>query len=389
MVFTRVVYCANAFLMRLAGKKATTCCYNCIYIALVCFSITHASSDQPYPYFPAMVRRRRIVQLLACTIVFVFYIQFQLFSFTEKRLFVKKMKLVLQRSLPEGHPDEVCSQMQTTLSSDSTSSNGLTLMTWGSEHIKDLRSFIDFPLFPKHPATVQFGIKSALRLPFSSSTGGWLSGSLLVPKSGEYRFGISSSGEAQLRLSSDDEPDKSRVIASLLFPTTDTPRPTAGEYDKHSTQTSLSIHLHKCRSYFIEVLFHNDQKEGHVEIAWETPNSLEYKLIPALYLSPYIEAEDFAHSGEGLLIFEDTVKMNALFWHLVNQKWSIEKESLDGWGRLPFMNTHDADHVLPKCSPDTNGLSSGSRLQIPKVNNERSKKIFLEYAKLLVKTNKG
>ena len=100
-------------------------------------------------------------------------------------------------------------------------------------------------------------------------------------------------------------------------------------------------------------------------------------------------AEDFAHSGEGLLIFEDTVKMNALFWHLVNQKWSIEKESLDGWGRLPFMNTHDADHVLPKCSPDSNGLSSGSRLQIPKVNNERSKKIFLEYAKLLVKTNKG
>lgn len=339
--------------------------------------------------FLGMIRRRRIVQLLVCAVVFVFYIQFQLFTFTERRLFLKKVKLTLQRNLPNQHLDEACLQMRTTLPSDSESSNGLTLMTWGSEYIKDLRSFIDFPHFPKYPAAVQFGLKSALVLPFSSPTGGWLSGSLLVPKSGEYRFAISSSGEAQLRLSSDSEPDKSRVIASLVFPTSDTPRPTAGEYDKHSTQTSRSIHLYKCRSYFIEVLFYNDQKDGHVEIAWETPNSLEYKRIPTLFLSPYIDTQDFAHSDEELLIFEDTVKMNTLFWHLVSQKWSIEKESLDGWGRLPFMNTHDADHALPKCSTDINGRSSGLRLQIPKVNSERSRKIFLEYAKLLVKTNKG
>lgn len=295
------------------------------------------------------------------------------------------MKLALPGGSPKQQPDKICSQSETT-----TSSKGLTLMTWRSrQHIKDIRSFIDYPLFPKHPATVQFDMKTSLRLPFASPTGGWLFGSLLAPESGEYRFAVSSTGDAQLRLSKNGEPERSQIIASLTLSAADE-RPAAGQYNKHSSQTSLAVFLNKCRNYFIEVLFNNDQKNGHVEIAWETPSSLVYEIIPSFLLSPYIDAHDFAYSGDSLLIFEDTVKTSSLFWHFEREKRSVQGELLlDEWSRLPFMSSKHATGVVPSCSSELKSHASSPLLEIAKINSEMTLKFVDDYTKQLVKASQG
>lgn len=333
-----------------------------------------------------MFPRRRFVQLIVGGVIFVGYIQFQLFTLTERRIFLKRVKLALQRTSSEQDLNKICSESPT-ITPVSNCSRGLTLTTWRSKHLKDLRSFIDYPHFPKYPSTVQFEMKSSIRLPFSSSTGGWLFGTVLAPETGDYRFAISSSGEAQLRLSRDDEPENSHLIASLASSSNEH-RPTTRQHTRQSS-SSLPVFLHKCQNYFIEVLFHNDHKNGHVKIAWETPSSLQYQMIPTFLLSPYLGEQDFAYSGEKLLIFEGSVKMSSLFWHWVREKRSIESELSDSWNRLPFMNTEDAVRVLPKCSPNFHGRSSGLHLQIPKVNSDRASIFINDYIQRLVKANNG
>lgn len=331
----------------------------------------------------AMVLRRRIVQLIAGTAVLVFYIQFQLLSFTDRRLFLKKISLALPHVSDSSTPsklDKSCPHR-----SKSTAHNGLTLLSWRSSYITDLDSFKDYPLFPKHPASVQFSIKASLRLPKRISTGGWLFGLLHVPETGDYRFALSTSGSAELRLSKTGEPAHARIIASLDF---SEKHPKKDEYNLYSSQTSVSIYLRKCKAYYVEVLFHTHAKDSHVELAWETPRSLKYEVIPAQYLSPYINPDDFAHSGENLLIFEDNIKMSSLFAYISRQKHSIEIDIMDRWSRLPYMLSSHA-RILPKCSQDFKGFAPGARMVIPKVNSKSTEKFVQDYSSRLVKGSNG
>lgn len=331
----------------------------------------------------AMVLRRRVVQLIAGTVVFLFYIQFQLLSFTDRRLFLKKLSLALPHisdSSTLSKLDKSCPHRP-----KSTPYNGLTLLCWTSSYITNLDSFKDYPLFPKHPASVQFNIKASLRLPKRISTGGWLFGLLHVPETGDYRFALSTSGSAELKLSKSGEPERARVIASLAFSEN---LPMKGEYNLHSSQTSVSFLLRKCKAYYVEVLFYTHTKDSHVELAWETPKSLKYEVIPAQYLSSYINPEDFAHSGENLLIFEDNVKMSSLFEYISKQKHSIESDLMDQWSRLPYMLSSHA-RILPKCSQDFKGFAPSARMVIPKVNSKSTEKFVQDYSSRLVKGSNG
>lgn len=330
-----------------------------------------------------MVLRRRIFQLIAGAVVLIFYVQFQLLSYTDRRLFLKKIKLALPYFSDSSTTDKLdkrCSHYTT-----NAALHGLTLLSWRSTYITDLKSFKDYPLFPKHPASVQFNMKASLRLLQPVSTGGWLFGLLFVPETGDYRFALSTSGEAELKLSKTSEPEGTRVIASLAFSER---QPKPGEYRKYSAQTSVSVFLRKCKAYYVEVLFHTHTKDSHIELAWETTTSLKYEVIPARYLSPYIGPQDFAHSGENLLIFEDNIKMGSLFGYIARQKHSIENENMDQWSRLPYMlSTHARN--LPLCSENFKGYAASSRQVIPKVNSKSTEKFVYDYTGRLVKGSNG
>ena len=317
--------------------------------------------------------------------MFIFYVQFQLLSYTDRRLFLKKIKLSLPyypgRSTAGKH-DKHCGHYKT-----STALQGLTLLVWKSKYITDLNSFKDYPLFPKHPASVQFNVKASLRLSRPISTGGWLFGLLYVPETGDYRFALSTSGEAELKISRNAEPDKSRVMANFVF-SEKQKKQTKPADSKYSAQTSVTVFLQKCKAYYVEVFFHTQTKEGHVELAWEMPNSLKYEPIPTQYLFPYIGAQDFAHTGEKLLIFEDNIKMGSLFAYVSRQKNSVENENLDQWSRLPYMlSTHARN--LPKCSENFKGYEPSPRLVIPKVNSKSTEKFVGDYTKRLVESSNG
>lgn len=313
----------------------------------------------------------------------IFYVQFQLLSFTDRRLFLKKLSLALPRVSGSSTPsklDKQCSYQQ-----KSTAHNGLTLLYWRSSYITDLDSFKDYPLFPKHPASVEFNTKASLHLLKQISTGGWLFGLLHVPETGDYRFALSTSGSAELKLSKNTEPEGARVIASLDVTEN---QPEKGEYDKYSSQTSVSVFLRKCQAYYVEVLFHTQTKDSHVELAWETPKSLKYEVIPSQYLSPYINPEDFAHTGGNLLIFEDNIKMGSLFGYISRQKHSIENDITDQWSRLPYMLSSHARN-LPKCSQDFKSFSPSTRMVLPKVNSKSTEKFVRDYSSRLMKSSNG
>lgn len=331
-----------------------------------------------------MVLRRRIIQLILGVVVLIFYIQFQLLSFTDRRLFLKKIKLSLS-NFPGGQSstersDELCSRRSTV-----TSIQGLTLLTWRSKYITELSSFKDYPLFPKHPASVQFTVKSSLRIPKAVSTGGWLFGLLFVPDTGNYRFALSTNGEAELKLSGTAEPEGARVIASIAW---SDEQPRSREYNKYSTQTSASVFLKKCEAYYVEILFHTRRKDSFVEIAWETPKSLKYALIATKYFVPYIGPQDIAYTAENLLIFEDNIKMSSLFAYVSRQKNSVENENLDQWSRLPYMLSSHARN-MPRCSKDFKGYSPKPRLLLPKLNAKSTENLVGEYTQRLIKRSNG
>ncbi|XP_028398529.1 N-acetyl-beta-glucosaminyl-glycoprotein 4-beta-N-acetylgalactosaminyltransferase 1-like [Dendronephthya gigantea] len=332
-----------------------------------------------------MILRRRIIQLILGATVLIFYIQFQLLSFTDRRLFLKRIKLSLPYIPGEEFATERGGERCQSLPSTDLGLQGLTLLTWRSKYITELNSFKDYPLFPKHPASVQFTVKSSLRIPKAVSTGGWLFGLLFAPDTGNYRFALSTNGEAELRLSRTAEPEGTRVIARLGW---SDEQPRSGEYSKYSTQTSVSVFLQRCKAYYVEVLFHTRRKDSHVEIAWETPKSLKYALIPMKYFVPYIGPQDIAHTAENLLIFEDNVKMTSLFDYVSRQKNSIENENLDQWRRLPYMLSSHARN-MPKCSKDFKGYSAKPRLVLPKLNGKSTENLVNEYTQRLMKRSNG
>lgn len=139
--------------------------------------------------------------------MFIFYIQFQL------RLVFKKIQLALlhfPRSSTSGNINLGCLHR-----TSKKHSRGLTLLSW-SAYITDVNPFKDYPLFPKHSASVHFAIKPLPPLPKPMSTAGWRFGLLFVVETGQHRFALSSDrGSRTVQLSKNSGPERTRVLARL------------------------------------------------------------------------------------------------------------------------------------------------------------------------------
>lgn len=107
------------------------------------------------------------------------------------------------------------------------------------------------------------------------------------PKSGDYRFWVSSDDESELWLSPDAEPARARKIAVVPTPGWTLP----GEWNKYPGQRSLTVFLESDKSYYIEAVQVQHRREDNLAVAWEGPD-IPRCIIGHDYLRPWLTGVD-------------------------------------------------------------------------------------------------
>ncbi|QHT65257.1 T9SS type A sorting domain-containing protein [Rhodocytophaga rosea] len=107
-------------------------------------------------------------------------------------------------------------------------------------------------------------------------------GYLCVPASGSYTFYIAGDDKCELYISSDEDPSKKTLIASVPYSTA------VKEWSKYASQKSVAISLVAGKKYYIEALHKEGIGDDKVAVGWQTPNQTTIAVIAGSYLSPYL-----------------------------------------------------------------------------------------------------
>ena len=105
---------------------------------------------------------------------------------------------------------------------------------------------------------------------------GWIE----APETGSYRFAISSDGESELWISTDEDPVHIRNVASVQQFVT-TPR----DFTQQSSQISKPITLIKGAKYYLEARHRDGTGEDHLSIGWKIPRS-QFDEVSVIGTSP-------------------------------------------------------------------------------------------------------
>ena len=118
------------------------------------------------------------------------------------------------------------------------------------------------------------------------------------PASGSYTFWVAGNDNTELYLSTSDNPDNSSRIAYLNGSTN------SRQWNKYSTQQSITINLTTGQKYYIEVLHKEKNGGDNVAVAWQGPG-ITQQVINGSYLSPFVP------SGSGIMnVASETLKLN-------------------------------------------------------------------------------
>lgn len=101
------------------------------------------------------------------------------------------------------------------------------------------------------------------------------------PVSDNYTFYIASDDNSELWLSTDESPATKKKIAYVSGYTS--PR----QWNKFTTQKSVSIALQAGKKYYLEVLHKEGVVGDHVSVGWDLPDQTQERPIPGSRLSPY------------------------------------------------------------------------------------------------------
>lgn len=113
-----------------------------------------------------------------------------------------------------------------------------------------------------------------------SNYGQRIRGFLCAPATGNYTFYIAGDDQAELWLSTTDDPAKKTKIASVPYYTS------ARQWSKYPAQKSASIALVAGKTYYIEALHKEGLYADHLSVGWQTPASATIAVIPGTVLSP-------------------------------------------------------------------------------------------------------
>lgn len=110
--------------------------------------------------------------------------------------------------------------------------------------------------------------------------GARLRGWLHVPKTGKYQFAIAADDQAELWLSSNENPQaKVRICYTPDYTN-------VREWNKYREQTSSALSLEAGRQYYLEVLFKQEAGGESLSVAWQGPD-IPLDRVPSQCLSPY------------------------------------------------------------------------------------------------------
>ncbi|GAB3530094.1 hypothetical protein GCM10027443_10260 [Pontibacter brevis] len=109
-------------------------------------------------------------------------------------------------------------------------------------------------------------------------------GYICPPQTGDYTFYIAGDDNAELWLSSDDNPSNKRKIASVTGWTY------AREWNKYSSQKSAPVRMETGKRYYIEVLHKQGGQADNMAVAWTMPDGRMEAPIAGSRLSPVMSA---------------------------------------------------------------------------------------------------
>ena len=204
-----------------------------------------------------------------------------------------------------------------------------------------LRNWPHFPYLPDKRSVIEVTDFHNARVQDSvGNNGDRIFGFIHPPRSGDFKFAITSDGPSELWLSSNEDPSFSKVIARV-YPPYGSASALEGKYKKYPTQVSKGIRLDFGKKYYIESLTMSQQGSGetHVTVYWtwlyaSSWNST-FEVIPSKYLSSFygdVNSESILppHAGKPDIPHEN--KMNLYYFN-----------------RLPFVSKKQYIPLLPPC----------------------------------------
>ena len=196
-----------------------------------------------------------------------------------------------------------------------------------NHQVASLRGFI---LYPKLPSKRRFLFSSSSKQGKDvNNFGERVFGFIVPPSSGEYQFTISSSGDSELWLSSDEKLENLQKIAYLAWQ--ESPgRSKQGNFSNFQSQISTSIFLHAEVSYCIDIIHKHQSGKARLDVAWRPPNSTQYTTIKSEYLRAKIND---SHVTDYAVRLEDYEEQS-------QQSHDI---------KLPYIDFREVAQVLPTC----------------------------------------
>ncbi|GGF21609.1 hypothetical protein GCM10011383_36530 [Hymenobacter cavernae] len=109
-----------------------------------------------------------------------------------------------------------------------------------------------------------------------------LRGYVCPPADGDYVFYIAGDNQAELWLSTDDDPTHKQKLAFV-------PEYTApGDYGRYASQKSKVVRLLTGHRYYIEALHKEGAGEDHLSVGWQLPDNSLQRPIAGAHLMPFV-----------------------------------------------------------------------------------------------------
>ncbi len=144
----------------------------------------------------------------------------------------------------------------------------------------DVDALLEAPGFPENPdETTVLGDVLEVPADQGDDYGQRITGLLVVPESGSYRFWISADDRARLLLGEDGRPETQAVLAEV--PGWTNPR----EWDRHSQQESEDIFLDAGKTYRMKVLMKESGGGDHLGVMMQRPDGTLEEPVLAKHFS--------------------------------------------------------------------------------------------------------
>ena len=141
-------------------------------------------------------------------------------------------------------------------------------------------------------------------LNITDNYGSRLRGYICVPQTGEYTFWLAGDDASELWLSTDENP-ANKVRIAYVDGWTD-----YREWDKYSSQKSVSIPLQAGKKYYVEALHKEGWGGDNLSVKWQLPDGTVQAPLPGQYLSYYSAASSGGRVANVAAVVTSTAETN-------------------------------------------------------------------------------